>query len=37
MVKFKWIKEIHTKPDTLKLIKEKEGKSLKHMVKGKFS
>jgi hypothetical protein len=27
----KWIKDIHIKPDTLKLIEEKVGKSLEHM------
>jgi hypothetical protein len=30
----KWIKELHIKPDTLKLIQEKVGKSLKHMGTG---
>jgi hypothetical protein len=28
-VKSKWIKELHIKPETLKLIEEKVGKSLK--------
>jgi hypothetical protein len=28
--KSKWIKELHIKPDTLKLIEEKVGKSLEH-------
>ena len=28
MVKSKWIKELHIKPETLKLIEEKMGKSL---------
>ena len=27
----KWIKDLHIEPDTLKLIEEKVGKSLKHM------
>jgi hypothetical protein len=32
-----WIKDIHIKPDTLKLIEEKVGKSLEHMgTEGKF-
>jgi hypothetical protein len=36
-LKFKWIKDLHIKPDTLKLIEEKVGKSLKHMgTGGKF-
>jgi hypothetical protein len=30
-LKSKWIKDLHNKPDTLKLIDEKVGKSLKHM------
>jgi hypothetical protein len=30
-LKSKWIKDLHIKPDTLKLIKEKVGKSLKLM------
>jgi hypothetical protein len=30
-LKFKWIKDLHIKPDTLKLIEEKVGKSLEHM------
>ena len=29
--KSKWIKDAHIKPDTMKLIEEKVGKSLKHM------
>ena len=33
-LKFKWIKDVHIKPDTLKLIEEKIGKSLKHMDTG---
>ena len=32
-LKSKWIKELHIKPDTLKLIEEKVGKSLKDMGK----
>jgi hypothetical protein len=36
-VKSKWIKELHIKPETLKLIEEKVGKSLKDMgIGGKF-
>ena len=36
-VKSKWIKELHIKPETLKLIEEKVGKSLKDMgTGGKF-
>jgi hypothetical protein len=30
-LKSRWIKDLHVKPDTLKLIEEKVGKSLKHM------
>ena len=30
-LKSKWIKDLHIKPDTLKLIEEKVGKSLEHM------
>jgi hypothetical protein len=30
----KWIKKLHIKPETLKLIEEKVGKSLKHMGTG---
>jgi hypothetical protein len=30
-LKSKWIKDLHTKPDTLKLREEKVGKSLEHM------
>jgi hypothetical protein len=30
----KWIKELHIKPETLKLIEEKVGKSLKNMSTG---
>jgi hypothetical protein len=33
----KWIKDLHIKPETLKLIKEKVGKTLEHMgTGGKF-
>ena len=36
-VKTKWIKELHIKPETLKLIEEKVGKSLEDMgTGGKF-
>jgi len=31
----KWIKDLHIKPDTLKLIEEKLGKHLEHMGTGK--
>jgi hypothetical protein len=34
-VKSKWTKELHIKPETLKLIEEKVGKSLKDMATGK--
>jgi hypothetical protein len=34
-VKSKWIKELHIKPETLKIIEEKVGKSLKDMGTGK--
>jgi hypothetical protein len=34
-LKSKWIKDLHIKPDTLKLIEEKVGKSLQHMGTGK--
>jgi hypothetical protein len=33
-VKSKWIKELHVKPETLKLIEEKVGKNLKDMGTG---
>jgi hypothetical protein len=33
-VKSNWIKELHTKPETLKLIEEKVGKSLEDMGTG---
>jgi hypothetical protein len=36
-VKYKWIKDLHIKPETLKLIEEKVGKSLEDMdTGGKF-
>jgi hypothetical protein len=31
LLKSKWIKELHIKPDTLKLIEKKVGKNLEHM------
>jgi hypothetical protein len=34
-LKSKWIKYLYIKPDTLKLIEEKVGKSLEHMGTGK--
>jgi hypothetical protein len=34
-VKSKWIKELHIKSETLKLIEERVGKSLKDMGTGK--
>ena len=34
-LKSKWIKDLHIKPDTLKLIEEKVRKSLEHMSTGK--
>jgi len=33
-LKSKWIKDLYIKPDTLKLIGEKVGKSLKHIGTG---
>jgi hypothetical protein len=33
-LKSKWIKDLHIKPDTLKLIEKKVGKSLGHMGTG---
>jgi hypothetical protein len=33
-LKSKWIKNLHIKPDTLKLLEEKVGKSLKHVGTG---
>jgi hypothetical protein len=35
-LKSKWIKELHIIPDTLKLIEEKVGKSLKHSGTGEI-
>jgi hypothetical protein len=35
-VKSKWIKELHIKPETLKLIEEKVRESLKDMHRGKI-
>jgi len=34
-LKSKWIKDLHIKPDTLKLIEEKVGKTFEHMGTGK--
>jgi hypothetical protein len=34
-VKFKWIKELHIKPETLKLLEEKVGKRLEDISTGK--
>jgi hypothetical protein len=36
-LKSKWIKELHTKPETLKLIDEKVGKNLEDMGTGENS
>jgi hypothetical protein len=33
-LKSKWIKDLHTKPDTLKLTEEKVGKSIEHVDTG---
>lgn len=33
-LEFKWIEDIHIKPDTLKLVEEKVGKILKHFGTG---
>jgi len=33
-VKSKWIKDLHIKPDTLKLIEEEVGKNLEHIATG---
>jgi hypothetical protein len=33
-LKSKWIKDLHIKPDTLNLIEEKMGKSLKYLIIG---
>jgi hypothetical protein len=35
-IKFKWIKDLHIKPDTLKLIEEKVEKSLQYMGTGEI-
>jgi hypothetical protein len=35
-VKYKWIKELHIKPETVKLIEEKVGESLENMDMGKI-
>jgi hypothetical protein len=35
-LKSKWIKDLHIKPDTLKLTEEKVGKSLKHKGTGEI-
>jgi hypothetical protein len=35
-LKSKWIKELHIKPETLKHIEEKGGKSLEYMGRGYF-
>jgi hypothetical protein len=35
--KFKWNKDLHVKPDTLKLIEKKVGKHLEHMGTGEYS
>jgi hypothetical protein len=35
-VKSKWIKELHIKTETVKLIEEKVGKSLENMAQGKI-
>ena len=35
-LKSKWIKDLHIKPDTLKFIEEKLGKSLKYMGTGEI-
>jgi hypothetical protein len=37
MFKSKWIKELHIKPETLKLIEDKVGKSLKDLGPGENS
>jgi hypothetical protein len=36
-LKSNWLKNLHIKPDMLKLIEEKVGKSLEILVQGKFS
>jgi hypothetical protein len=35
-LKSKWIKDLHIKPETLKLIEKKVGKSLEHMGTGEI-
>ena len=35
-LKSKWIKDLHIKPDTLKLIEKKVGRSLEHMGTGEI-
>ena len=35
-LKSKWIQDLHIKPDTLKLIEEKVGKSVEHMGTGEI-
>jgi hypothetical protein len=35
-LKSQWIKDLHIKPDTLKLVEEKVGKSLKHIGTGEI-
>ena len=35
-LKYKWIKDLHIKPDTLKLIEKKLGKSLEHIGTGEI-
>ena len=35
-LKSKWIKDLHIKPDTVKVIEEEMGKSLKHMGTGEM-
>ena len=35
-LKSKWIKELHIKPETLKLIEEKVGKNFEHMGTGEI-
>ena len=36
-LKFKWIKDLHIKPDTLNLVEEKVKKNLEHMGTGENS
>ena len=36
-INYKWIKELHIKPETLKLIEEKVGKSLEEIGTGENS